>query len=139
MIKKNNKNNKGGLAHNRVKDNSGSKRSLYQNYQNGAKSRGLEFSLTFEEFVDLTGKDCSYCGALPQNKYPSRQAKGQDNPLKYYYYNGLDRVDPKLGYILDNVQPCCADCNYAKSDLTEEEFLILVEKIYKNRIQKIIS
>lgn len=126
---------KGKLAPNRVKDNSKSKEGLFKNYKRGATERDLEFDLELETFIKLTSENCSFCGKAPEKQYPSRSNKGTDNPLRYYYYNGLDRIDPNLGYKLTNVQPCCEDCNYAKSDLSEDRFLDLVEKIYKNRIQ----
>jgi hypothetical protein len=124
---------KGKLAPNRVKDNSKSKEGLFKVYQNGAKARNLDFEIDFESFIKLTSENCSFCGTYPEKQYPPRQVKGTENPLKYYYYNGLDRIDPKQGYTINNVQPCCENCNYAKSDLSEEQFLNLVEKIYKKR------
>lgn len=125
---------KGKLAPNRAKDNSKSKEGLFKTYQRGANERGIDFSLEFTAFIGLTGQNCYYCNKVPEKPYPSKSGKGTDNPLKYYIYNGLDRVDPSLGYTPDNVQPCCEDCNYAKSDLSEPQFLELVKNIYKNRI-----
>jgi hypothetical protein len=39
-----------------------------------------------------------------------------------YIYNGIDRIDSSIGYILSNCRPCCRTCNVAKSDLSETEF-----------------
>jgi hypothetical protein len=36
---------------------------------------------------------------------------------------GIDRVDPRQGYVPDNVQPCCSTyCNYMKKDMALEDF-----------------
>ena len=55
--------------------------------------------LSFDEYQALEGSSCSYCG----DKRPA-------------YGYGLDRVDNSQGYALANVNPCCADCNVARSD-----------------------
>ena len=53
------------------------------------------------------------CSAL--NRVVSRnECNGQ------YLYNGIDRIDNKLGYIKGNMTPCCKICNHAKHDLTFE-------------------
>lgn len=43
-------------------------------------------------------------------------------------YNGIDRVDPTKGYIIDNCVPCCTTCNYMKRILQRDEFLDHVKK-----------
>lgn len=80
--------------------------------KNGAKKRGFEFNITFEDYSKLITQPCAYCGGeLPP--------KG----------GSLDRVDPYDGYNLQNLVPCCAKCNWMKSDLTVEEFLQHIAKI----------
>lgn len=72
-----------------------------------AKSRGLEWSIPFQEFVELVKRSCHYCGG----ELPKTRA-------------GLDRKDNNIGYTLDNSVPCCAACNQLKSDIfTFEEFV----------------
>lgn len=36
---------------------------------------------------------------------------------------GIDRVDSRQGYTMDNCRSCCTHCNYMKKDWTLEEFL----------------
>lgn len=44
---------------------------------------------------------------------------------------GIDRVDPRKGYIVDNVLPCCSThCNYMKKDLELSEFKNHIAFIY---------
>lgn len=76
---------------------------------------GLEVTLTLEEFEELCGTECSYCGGnLP--------ATG----------SGIDRINSSIGYIKSNCRACCGTCNRAKSDMTEAEFRAWVCRVYSN-------
>lgn len=86
-----------------------------------AKEKG--FDLTFEEFVSISKMDCHYCGAKPS---PTR---GHREWSAIIFTNGLDRVDPSMGYLRSNVVPCCKDCNVAKLDKTEKEFFSWLKRI----------
>jgi hypothetical protein len=50
--------------------------------------------------------------------------------------SGLDRIDSAKGYDFDNVRACCKHCNKAKSNLTEYDFIKLVNAIYNNLVEK---
>jgi hypothetical protein len=95
---------------------------VYKNIEHGAKIRGLEFSLTKDEVRNLIFKNCHYC-----NSSPSNVSTGYSGSC---VYNGLDRVNPNKGYILDNVVPCCYKCNVAKWDMQENEFFDWISKTY---------
>jgi hypothetical protein len=102
------------------------KNSLYKDYKYRAVNKNLEFTLTFEEFDKLTDTNCQYCDKVPTNiKY----ANG--NKKVFCYYNGIDRVDNKQGYKVENCSPCCELCNKIKLDLTLTDFLSHIEKILK--------
>lgn len=73
-----------------------------------AKRRGHECTLTFDEYAPLLKLPCHYCG-LALNETGS----------------GLDRRDNSRGYIPGNVVPCCNACNRAKSDLFNEQAMLL--------------
>ena len=103
---------------------------ILYNYKNRAIKKGREFSLTEDHFRQLITSDCHYCGDPPSNK-----AFNSKFPDDKFIYNGIDRKDSKLGYTIDNVVACCGNCNYAKSDLTQEEFFELVNKIHKKHVQ----
>ena len=83
----------------------------YTRYVDSARHRGIEFSIDFDTFIDLTSKNCFYCGMEPKQ---IRQRYGGTPHI----YNGLDRVDNSKGYIINNVVPCCKSCNYKKKDVT---------------------
>lgn len=99
-----------------------SRNHLFYLYKYKADKRNIEFKLSIEEFAKLTKGNCYYCGAEPS------QIKEQKSTA--YIYNGIDRVDNTKGYVLDNCVPCCKMCNYAKSNMTMEEFLIWINRVY---------
>lgn len=90
-----------------------------------ADKRGFAWKITLEDWKRLTRQPCHYCGEPPSN-----HSKGRYNGT--YRYNGLDRVDNSVGYVLNNVVPCCKRCNCAKSDQTLAEFLNWVSRVHKH-------
>ena len=53
----------------------------------------------------------------------------------------VDRIDSNKGYTIDNIQLICNVVNRMKSDLTDNELLLLCNNIYKknfDRINKLI-
>jgi DNA-binding transcriptional MerR regulator len=99
----------------------------YKNYLKTAKKRSIKFELTFEEFVIITSKNCFYCGDVP--KYD----KKMQQEYTKYAYNGIDRTDNEIGYIVDNCVPCCKTCNSLKLDRTLDEFKKHIERIVIHR------
>jgi len=97
---------------------------IYNTYKYRARRKNLEFDLAPDIFQYLIEHTCYYCGVKPSSVYNFEKS---DNQL---IYNGLDRIDHTKGYTIPNVYPCCSDCNFAKKDLTEEEFLGWINKLY---------
>jgi len=102
-----------------------SMRALIRRYKNSAKRREIEYKLTEKQFRKITQQNCYYCGAKPNNISINDRCNG------VYIYNGIDRINSKKGYTLNNVVPCCRVCNRAKSDLNLQEFKDWIEKVYK--------
>ena len=102
---------------------------LLGSYRSNAKRRELDFDLSREEFESIIKQDCYYCGIRPNNVFTSFQRKNEHKhpPIMY---NGIDRIDNSKGYRLENCVPCCAQCNYAKSNLSTEQFLSWIRNIY---------
>lgn len=85
------------------------------------------FSLTYDEFLYLIGKDCFYCGSDTKSLvYKSKNGRE-------FYRMGIDRVDSSKGYIMENCVPCCKICNAAKMDMSIEEFYLWIEKVYRKK------
>ena len=116
------------LKHYRLPDGKACFNNLYNQYRSGAKIRNLDFNLTKEECHYLFQQNCFYCNALPNNIYRKSGSAGE------YIYNGIDRIDSKLGYQIDNVVPCCKVCNYAKRDMPISEFLTWIKAVYEKSI-----
>lgn len=73
-----------------------------------AKARGIEWTLTFEDFISISSQPCYYCS----NEFCRPVEIGC----------GLDRIDNCKGYVLGNVVPCGKDCNTLRMNiLTPEE------------------
>lgn len=75
-----------------------------------ANKRGLKWCLTNSEVEKILSEKCIYCGSN----------------LKM----GIDRIDSKKGYLIDNVQPCCFTCNIMKNNLTHMDFISHVGDIW---------
>ena len=77
----------------------------YNYLRNQAKARELACGISFSDYCELIKKPCFYCGGvLPK------------------VGGGLDRIDSSIGYVFENVKPCCQQCNAAKNVYTEAEF-----------------
>jgi len=122
----------------RIEDNSVKKRNTYTIYKIGAEKRGIEFSLNFEQFIELSQKNCFYCGKEPSQiircQYPTDDE--ESNMRRSYIRNGIDRADNLKGYILDNCVPCCKNCNFMKLELSQNDFLSHIERIHKYQKDK---
>ena len=77
---------------------------------------------------DIIAKPCHYCGVLPSNEKKSQFNNGS------YYYNGIDRIDPDIGYEVNNIVPCCWRCNATKHRMGYDEFVDWVRRVYQHTI-----
>lgn len=102
---------------------------VYREYVKKSKERNIEFKISLEEASSLFSQPCYYCGNEPQN------CRIRNTGMKVYY-QGIDRVDNTLGYETDNIVPCCKYCNSFKSDRSQEDFLMHVEKVYLRKVQR---
>lgn len=73
-----------------------------------------KINLTKEDISNLIDKPCYYSGRL-------------GDPI---YGNGIDRVNNDKGYVKENVVPCHKDVNFAKKQLSQEEFAKLIIDCY---------
>jgi hypothetical protein len=111
----------------------GLKNYLYNSSLKSAEIRNHSFNISFSEFMDIITKNCHYCGDIPSrcsNKIIITRGHINEPVL---YYNGIDRINSLVGYVLDNIVPCCSVCNYMKHTQTKENFLNQISKIYHNQ------
>lgn len=85
----------------------------YKQYISSANKRQIKFELSVEEFNEVVGGSCVYCGSSTKI--------------------GVDRKDSSEGYHIENVQPCCGVCNLMKYTHSEEFFIKHISKIYRYR------
>ena len=86
----------------------------FASYKAQAKTRKIDFTLTLEEFKLFWQQNCYYCNRSIATV-------------------GLDRIDSSIGYIVNNVRPCCARCNRMKLDNAEEQWYEDMFTILKHR------
>lgn len=81
---------------------------------NPKRRQSREFSLTKTECVALWSQGCHYCNSNILS----------DTGM------GLDRKDNNRGYTIDNVLPCCGDCNKVRNTvLTVEEMEVAMKAV----------
>lgn len=90
---------------------------IYNSYKNAAIKRGKCFDIEFDKFIILCEMPCFYCGKEKSNTSKPHKSKAS------WSYNGLDRQDSNIGYIDENVVPCCKLCNRMKMTLSYDEFI----------------
>jgi hypothetical protein len=102
---------------------------LYRVYKKNAKERGLLFNLDKNLFRKIITSNCYYCGSEPVHVCYRLDLNGG------FSYNGIDRVNNNLGYILSNIVPCCENCNKAKRDLTLSSFMNWINRLVNYQIK----
>ena len=81
----------------------------YSAYNARAESKDIEFAITIEQYDHYTKQPCYLCGKTVSDTHT----------------NGIDRYDNTLGYTIENIRSCCAECNYMKRNYTYDA---LIEK-----------
>jgi hypothetical protein len=88
-------------------------RGRYRSLHAAAKHGNYTCDIGFEDYCSIIRDNCHYCGSELANSG-----------------SGLDRINPLGGYTLDNVVPCCRQCNWTKSDyFTYDEMLVIGKAI----------
>lgn len=108
---------------------------VFNYIRKSAQNRRLEFSLSKEQIAELVFQNCHYCGEEAKSRSSKILAKAhyaQDRKPSH----GLDRIDSDRGYVVGNVVPCCSKCNTAKWDMTGQQFLTHIAKIYNYQLRE---
>lgn len=92
----------------------------YTELRSQAKKKGRVMELSFEDFSVIASKNCYYCDDVVVTKG-----------------SGIDRLDSKTGYTIDNSVSCCWECNRIKGNsLTVEETKLVIKTLRKFRKEK---
>lgn len=100
----------------------GSFNAMYSVRKYNAKLRGIKWNLSKDQVKKIAESSCVYCGLPPSNV--SRGSANGD-----YIYTGIDRIDSDGGYEIDNIVPCCNDCNKAKLTMSVVEFTEWIKRL----------
>jgi hypothetical protein len=71
------------------------------------------FKLSSDDYYALRNGNCTYC----------------HRETTAWHMNGIDRINSNIGYIRDNCETCCHDCNMLKLISSPEEFIALAIKV----------
>jgi len=110
-------------------------RGLFSRYKKGATKKKRLFTLSFEEFKELTTSNCYYCKIEAIQKVNPLKGTGRSIEREnegWILYNGVDRINSSLGYTTKNVVTCCSTCNTAKMAMTTDEFKDWIIKVHSN-------
>lgn len=111
---------------NKIEYGLASKRRIFRRYKNDAKRKNHFFGLTFKQFINIIQQNCFYCGIKPANVQTAEGNNGD------FIYNGIDRMNNRKGYTIENCVPCCSICNKAKNTMNKILFLNWIKRIYKH-------
>jgi hypothetical protein len=78
----------------------------YNRYKYDANRRNIDFHLSLQEFITIVSQKCNYCGLYNESQF-----------------NGIDREDNNVGYIVDNCVSACSNCNLMKSNYEVSKFM----------------
>lgn len=110
--------------------------SLYYHHKKVGQQRWGSY-LPRDTWESIVTQPCWYCGHIDaRNHHRSPSKRKSDAPAltdedvqRYTVQaNGVDRVDPSVGYVPENCVSCCMECNWSKSDKTLAQF---VEMCYR--------
>lgn len=109
-------------------------------YCNHYSGKGLDF----ETFCKLIEEPCYYCGDVKTKTF-NRALRDRQRGLAVsdaaielgeIKYNGIDKINPDLGYVEGNIVTACFVCNLAKHLMSQDDFLNQVEKIHNHQANK---
>lgn len=101
---------------------------IFSAYKRKATQRKKDFTLSRQIFEKLVTSNCFYCGRSPHQELKRLKTK-----LLQIKYNGIDRYNPEIGYTNDNCVSCCYYCNHSKLDLTFDQWISHLKKIWTYR------
>lgn len=98
-------------------------RSIWSDYRANAKRKRLDFQLSVLDVEALSQGNCHYCGDSPATE------KLTKNKTRTSARNGIDRRDNSIGYSRENTVSCCSTCNYAKREMSSEQFVAWAKRV----------
>ena len=107
---------------------------LFATLRHNAKKRNIPVEITLDDIKELYKKQDGKCAI--SNIQMTHLAYQSDDPKQLNKNNlSIDRKDSKKGYTKTNIQLVCTIINILKTDLNENEMLLLLNDIYKHNNQ----
>jgi hypothetical protein len=91
-------------------------KTIYNRYKGNARYKNRDFNLTLKDVIKFVDSECYYCGDKNSQ--------------------GIDRINSKLGYTIENTLPCCKICNQMKHVFTNDEFFNKIHLIYNKHLKE---
>lgn len=108
-----------------------SRKDKYFRLKSNAKKRGIEFSMTSDDFVEwyeALEQKCHYCNISKEDLESSGRKKA---------FMTIDRKDNEGGYHLSNICLSCHRCNNLKSNFfTESQWIEIANKYITPNLSK---
>lgn len=86
--------------------------------------------LDFLEWYSKQDKVCIYCGINEEKIHTLSNYKRLNNTSPNINRLTIDRIDNKLGYIVNNIKLACNACNSTKADLFSFEEMCKIGKLF---------
>jgi hypothetical protein len=120
-----------------------SRKALFNRMKQTARKRRISWDLNFEDWLVITKEKCFWCGEEPFEKYNYAISKNGYSQMVHstervnncwITYNGIDRKDNNTGYTKENCQTSCKWCNFARNEMTDEQFRNWIRKVAKHAV-----
>lgn len=109
---------------------------MFLQLRKSANPREIKWTLTEKETLSIIFNNCHYCASAPELKcYPLKHHKLSQKRTEdaVIIRNGIDRIDSDKGYEINNVVPCCEQCNKSKLDQSITSFMDWLDRIARHQ------
>lgn len=112
---------------------------LFHDIKHNAKKRAkkLKIEITLNDIKDLYNKQKGLCVFTGKKMTRLAYQKKGDQHIINNWNISVNRIDSTKGYTKDNIQLVCAIINRMKTDLSDNQFLLICEKIYSKNFDTI--
>lgn len=108
-------------------------RAVYKRVKSDANRAGREFDLPMDWFKHAIHAPCHYCGRSDRNSISVPSKRPGEWLVRDFKYNGLDRLNNDIGYVIQNCVPCCYICNRAKNSMVYQDFIEYINDMVQYR------
>lgn len=91
------------------------------------QKQGIEWEITSEDLADLWEQQGGRCAI--SNLIMTHHRDGSGNKA---FNASIDRINPEVGYLKQNVQLVCYTVNILKHNLSPDEFFFWIKSIYEH-------